>query len=104
MIYSRWRADRGGYDYFRSSETLGMADDLPVPSLSCPSAIGCPSTEAGRKPPSALVVAGTGALPQGLILPLDRSVLSGVGSLLDAVPAWIWLSVGITLGWYWGHR
>jgi hypothetical protein len=78
MIYSRWRPDVGGYDYFQSAERRGLGDDLPVPKLSGGTAIGVASTDIGRPSPGALHPAGNGPVAKGSILPLSRQGLSGI--------------------------
>lgn len=90
MIYSRWRPDVGGYDYFQSAERRGLGDDLPVPKLNGGTAIGVASTDIGRPAPGALHPAGSGPVAKGSILPLSRQGLSGMdwmgsGGLRDAV-------------------
>lgn len=80
MIYSKWLPDRGGYQYFESSERLGLADDLPTPSLRASSVIGVASTGAGRPLPMGAKPIGFGKLPKGSIVPFDRSGLSGLSA------------------------
>lgn len=79
MRYSKWLPDRGGYAYYESSQRLGLGDDLPVPRLSQSSPIGVASTEIGRPLPLGAKLVGYGPLPQGSIVPLDRSGLGGLG-------------------------
>ncbi len=78
MIYSRWRADGSGYDYFETPERRGLADDLPVPYLTLTSPLGVASTDIGRVMPADARHAGTGALPRGMVTPLSRAGLSGI--------------------------
>ncbi len=79
MIFSRWRPDRGGYDYFDSPSTrYGLGDDLPVPQLKNTTEIGVASTDIGRPMPTDAVYVGDGATPQGMIAPIDTSTLQGV--------------------------
>jgi len=80
MIYSRFRGD-GGYDYYETAERRGLGDDLPTPRLPSVSPIGVPSTEAGRLIPSGAKYVGRGEFARGLVAPLDRSGLSGLGAL-----------------------
>lgn len=89
MIYSRWRPDIGGYDYFSSPARLGLGDDLPVPSLPRGTDIGVASTDIGRPAPTGLAHTGTGPTPRGSILPLSRDGLSGVGDVMSKVPLWV---------------
>ena len=78
MIYSSWRPDKGGYNYFETAERRGYGDDLPVPRLRPRSPIGVASTSIGRIPKGTLQPAGSGDLAKGCILPLDRSSIKGV--------------------------
>lgn len=90
MIYSRWRPDVGGYDYFESAERRGLGDDLPVPALPEGTAIGVASTDIGRAPPSALRPVGSGPVARGSVLPLSRAGLSGGPfTALSAAPWWV---------------
>lgn len=75
MIYSRWRPDVGGYDYFQDAVTHNLNDDLPEPQLRPASQIGIPSIEAGRPIPAAAVWAGEGAKAVGLVAPVDAKAL-----------------------------
>ncbi len=98
MIYSRFRPDKGGYDYFESPERFGLGDDLPTPSLPGGTAIGVPSVTAGRVPPKAgLRAVGSGKEARGMIMPTDRTGLEGIGAL--AMPnIWVSMGVGVVLG------
>lgn len=71
LVYSRWRPDSGGYDYFESSYRQNINDDLPAPELTLASKIGVPSIEAGRPIPAGSQPAGSGDEPIGLIAPVD---------------------------------
>lgn len=103
MIYSRWRPDRGGYDYFESTERRGLGDDLPVPKLGPKTPLGVASTDAGRLPRGRLRRVGSGALARGAILPLSRAGLSGLGAFGPA-PAWavplLIVGASAAAGWY----
>ncbi len=101
MIFSRWRPDTGGYDYFDSPSTrYGLGDDLPVPRLAQPSAIGVPSTDIGRALPADAKLIGSGPLPRGMIAPMDRSGLSGVVDFSSAgVQLGIAVAAGVGLGY-----
>lgn len=91
MIFSRWRPDTGGYDYFDSPSTrYGLGDDLPVPRLPRTSDIGSASTEIGRVLPMDAVPAGSGPLARGMIIAMDKTGLKGLG--MD------FLSPGVQLG------
>lgn len=79
MIYSKWRPDRGGYDYFQAAERRGLGDDLPTPRLRPVGPIGVPSTSAGRPIPSGARRTGSGAIARGVIAPLDRRGLAFSG-------------------------
>lgn len=101
MLYSSWRADRGGYDYFESPDRLGLADDLPAPDLPGSGAIGIASTEVGRPAPRNLRHVGSGPVARGLILPLDRR---GLGAL-DVSPRMLgWAALGLAVGVLIGRR
>ena len=78
MMYSRWRPDVGGYDYFHSAERRGLGDDLPKPNLTGGTDIGVASTDIGRPSPGALHPAGNGPVAKGSILPLSRQGLSSL--------------------------
>ena len=93
MMYSRWRPDVGGYDYFESASRVGLGDDLPVPRLSGGTEIGIASTDIGRPAPSGLQRVGSGPTARGSILPISRDGLSGLGGVMDAVP--LWAAVGV---------
>lgn len=97
MIYSRWRPDTGGYDYFESSERYGLADDLPIPRLTARSLIGVSSIVAGRAAPAGARYIGRGKSARGVVMPTSRSGLSGI-PILDRVPAWGWAIAGIGVG------
>jgi hypothetical protein len=72
-IYSVWRPDQGGFDYYEAPEAYNINDDLPTPDLVEASKIGVPSIEAGRPVPPGAVKAGSGAVARGLIAPVDAS-------------------------------
>lgn len=95
MIYSRWRPDTGGYDYFETSERVALADDLPTPSLLGGSPIGIPSVKCGRPLPSGAQPVGSGRQAKGVITPIDRTGLSGLDAL--GVPLWGW-ALGLAAG------
>lgn len=73
MIYSRYRPDVGGYEYFRAAESYNRNDDLPTPELPPASKIGVPSIEAGRPIPPNAVKVGEGEVAVGLLAPVDES-------------------------------
>lgn len=98
MIYSRWRPDRGGYDYFESSERYGLGDDLPTPRLR-PGKIGVASTSAGRPIPSGARYVGSGALARGVIAPMETAGLSMAG--ISVQMGGLTLAVGAALVGYW---
>lgn len=105
MIYSRWRPHAGDYDYFESPEQFPLADDLPVPRLPSGSSIGVASLEAGRAIPSTAVYRGSGKEARGMIAPNTGSG-GGLGllNLIEYIPGWGWLAIGISTGWYlWGR-
>ena len=77
MIYSRWRPDTGGYDYFETAERYGLADDLPAPSIGGMSPIGISSLKCGRPIPTGARSVGSGRFAKGVIAPVSRAGLSG---------------------------
>jgi len=80
MIFSRWRPDTGGYDYFDSPSTrYGLGDDLPVPRLQNTTSLGVASTDIGREIPSDATLIGTGPLARGMVAPMNKSGLTGLG-------------------------
>lgn len=87
MIYSRWRPDTGGYDYFETAERYALADDLPTPPILGASAIGISSLKCGRPIPSAARPIGSGRFAKGVIAPISRTGLSGDG-VLAGIPSW----------------
>jgi len=103
MLYSRWRPDTGGYDYFETAERFGLADDLPVPSGSGGSEIGLPLTEAGRTPRGEMRPAGSGPFAKGMILPLSRSGL-GDTSISVSFSGFVMLAAGAVLGYWFANR
>jgi hypothetical protein len=85
VIYSRWRPDKGGYDYFETSERYGLSDDLPVPKLPSGGAIGVSSLDAGRVPPKGARFVGSGRFAKGVMMPISREGLSGI-SVSEGIP------------------
>jgi hypothetical protein len=102
LIYSRFRGD-GGYDYFETPERRGLGDDLPVPRLPVASALGVPSTEAGRPMPASAKFIGRGKFAKGVIAPLDRAGLT-LGGITDSLPSVVWLGIAAVIGWMIGKR
>ena len=98
MIYSRWRPDKGGYDYFETPERYGLGDDLPTPTLRGGTSIGVPSVTAGRMPPAgALRAVGSGKEARGMIMPTERTGLEGAGAI--TMPnLWVAMGAGVLLG------
>lgn len=100
MIYSRWRPDKGGFDYFETPERFGMGDDLPTPSLPMGTALGVSSVLAGRVPRSSpLTPVGHGKEARGMIMPTSREGLQGVGAL-STLSTWSLLAVGAASGFF----
>lgn len=99
-IYSRWKPDVGGYEYFESTERLGLGDDLAVPKLPRGTAIGVASTDIGRTAPGPLRPVGSGKAARGSILPISRAGLSGTFSVLIGLPVWVPLTLLGGLGLY----
>jgi hypothetical protein len=102
LIYSRWRPDRGGYDYFETPERFGLGDDLPTPVLPSGSSIGVSSVLAGRKPPQGAVPAGSGEVARGMVMPTSRAGLMGLG-VLNGFSGWVLVGLG-ALGGFVGAR
>lgn len=102
MIWSRWRPDRGGYDYFESADRYGLGDDLPTPRLSGGTEIGVPSTEIGRRAPSPMRRVGSGDTARGSLLPMSRAGLHGVGAILGLPSVWTALGAAalVAVGWW----
>jgi hypothetical protein len=102
--YSRWQPDRGGYAYYESTERLGLSDDLPVPQLRGSSPIGVASTSVGRPLPLGAKIVGYGPLPQGSIVPMDTSGLSGLSLGEVSAPQMLLLAACFAGAVYVGHR
>jgi hypothetical protein len=101
MIYSKWRADVGGYDLFEvKGERRALGNDMPIPSLVASSPIGIASVECGRKVPAGASGAGQSAMPVGSVTPTKAGSLMGVG-ISDVPGGWsgvFMLAVGVALG------
>jgi len=100
VIYSRWRPDTGGYDYFETGERYALADDLPTPGILGAGPIGVSSLKCGRPIPSGARPAGSGRFAKGVIAPLDRTGLAGDG-VLAGLPSWaryVGLAAALALG------
>lgn len=101
MIFSRWKPDTGGYDYFDSPSTrFGLGDDLPVPRFQTVRAlgldIGC-STDIGRPLPMDTQKIGSGPLARGMVAPMGR--VGSLGALdLTSATAKVVLCVVVALG------
>ncbi len=106
MIFSRWRPDTGGYDYFDSPSTrFGLGDDLPVPRLPKVHALGACSTDIGRALPIDAQKVGSGPIARGMVAPMGRvggSLLSGIdfadGGIKVALFALLALGAGFLIG------
>ena len=98
MIYSRWRPDKGGYDYFEGNDrAVPLADDLPVPSLPRGTAIGVASIDVGRPIPPGATHVGSGAVYVGLMAPAAKSALHGLSDMVS--PNYLYMAAGVFLGW-----
>lgn len=98
MIYSRWRPDKGGYDYFESGERFGLGDDLPTPDLPGGSSIGVPSITAGRLPKNGVLnPVGSGPSARGMVMPTSREGLEGVG-ILSSLSVWTVAGISAVVG------
>jgi hypothetical protein len=104
VIYSRWRPDKGGYDYYKSAERRGFGDDLPNPKLGTSfNAIGVASVDCGRKPEGRLVPAGSGTQARGMMMPVSRKGLSGV-PVVDTMGPWLLVGIALAVGWVLGRK
>jgi hypothetical protein len=105
MVFSRWRPDRGGYDYFETGTKHGLGDDLPVPQLPAGTALGVASIEAGRALPAGAKHVGSGAQARGSVVPLSRAGLGSVAlGMLSSTTVGA-LAVGLLVGWLaWGRK
>jgi len=100
VIYSQWRPDIGGYDYYDApGQSVGIGDDLPVPRLSGGTDIGIPSNEAGRSIPSGSTRVGSGPVARGLVAPMSRSGVLGA-SMSIGIGNIGMLALGIGIGWW----
>lgn len=98
MVYSRWRPDTGGYDYFESGERFGLGDDLPVPELPGGTKIGVPSISAGRMPKNGVLSpAGSGEEARGMIMPTSTAGLQGLG-VLSTMSKWTIVALSAIAG------
>lgn len=112
MIYSEWKPDTGGYDYYETTGTQNINDDLPTPDLPAATKIGVPSIEAGRPIPAGARLVGSGDVAVGLVAPVDATrlvrrtrSLAGVDGSSSSTMLWIAAgAVGITLLWYVAKR
>ncbi len=102
MIYSRFRPDTGGYDYFESAERFGLGDDLPPPRLPAGTSIGVSSIAAGRTPGVPVAPVGSGAVARGMIMPTSRAGLSGLGTFSNLSTMTLVL-IGTGIGWVTGR-
>ena len=81
MIFSQWQPD-GGYKYFESSKRLPIGDDVPEVSMPEPSGgIGVPAQDVGYPLPSDATYIGEGDMPQGIMTPMARDGVFGLGAL-----------------------
>lgn len=94
MIYSRWRPEGDGYDYFRDDSLHNINDDLPTPQLRDASVLGVPSIESGMPIPAGAQAVGHGAAAVGLIAPVDEArVVRRTRSLAGITETAPWLPV-----------
>ncbi len=99
MIFSRWRPDTGGYDYFDSPSTrYGLGDDLPVPRLTNTTELGVASTDIGRPIPGDAVLVGSGPIARGMVAPMNTSGLKGLGLDLSSDGVKLGAAILVALG------
>jgi len=102
VIYSRWRPEGGGYDYFEDASLPNLNDDLPNPDkVRMAGEIGVPSVECGRSIPESASWAGEGEVARGVIAPIDPSrimVRSRIGGLGGAQPSSKIVDFGLAFG------
>jgi hypothetical protein len=97
MIYSLHDQVNGGFRYFEAPGTVPINDDQPTPAFAAETALGVPSTLAGRPVPSGMKPAGKGLEARGIIISpnakqqssISSSIPSGLGGFTDGVcPHW----------------
>lgn len=99
LVYSRWRPDDGGYDYFQSTLRQNINDDLPAPELAPATKIGVPSIEAGRPVPAGAYPIGSGELAMGLVAPVDTArIVRRTRSLSGSDPMRVYKSPWFYIG------
>lgn len=94
LVYSQWQPT-GGYDYFETSASVPLGDDLPVPRLTPVNGIGVPSTEAGRPIPKGARFVGSGHVAIGVVAPMDTSHLGTFAAL--GSDFWLGAFVGVVV-------
>lgn len=100
MIYSKWRPDKGGYDYYEGGDkNVPLGDDLPTPRIPKGTAIGVASIDAGRPLPSGARRVGSGKDAVGLITPISRNGLGVLGNI-GVPPQYIYAALGVLVGWW----
>lgn len=105
MIFSRWRPDRGGYDYFDSPSTrFGLGDDLPIPQLKNTTELGVASTDIGRAMPSDAAFVGEGPTAHGMLSPMSTSGLQGVDFTSPTSKLVMAVLAGLGLGYLIGKK
>ena len=103
MIFSRWRPDTGGYDYFDSPSTrYGLGDDLPVPRLTNTTELGVSSTDIGREIPGDASLIGSGPLARGMVAPMNKAGLKGLDWSGSGVKFGVAVLCGVGLGFLLG--
>ena len=99
MIYSQWRPSDGKYDYFETSEKIGLGDDMPTPPVPMTSSpIGVASVAVGRKPTGSVRKVGEGEVPLGSIMPTTTMDL-GILADREAVYLGLALLSGVVIGY-----
>lgn len=100
MIYSRWRPETGGYDYYEAGPGVPLGNDLPKPSLGIGSAIGVSSVDIGRKMPLGARPVGSGKEARGMVTPVSGTSSLGALALSIGFGEIAMVVGGALLGWW----
>jgi len=100
VIYSRWRPETGGYDYFEAGPGIPLGNDLPKPSLGIGSSIGVASVDIGRKMPLGAKHVGSGPVAKGMVTPVAGTSSLGALALSIGFGEIAMVVGGALLGWW----